>query len=191
MNYFTSMYIDNELSLNEKIDFIKLIHDNEEFKDEAISFIEQEKMLAAALNTEVPVSTPHFPSKIRFFPSARQTISMAIAACLLIITAFMFGQNYPDRILLTPEATQVLHRFVIYQEGSKKVEIIGSFTGWQRIPLQPVGNRGYWEISLEVPPGEHRFSYILDNETFLPDPTVSAQEEDDFGSANSILSVET
>jgi len=191
MNYFTSMYIDNELSLNEKIDFIKLIHDNEEFKDEAISFIEQEKILAAALNTEVPVSTPPFPSKIRFFPSTRQTISMAIAACLLIITAFMFGQNYPDRILLTPEATQVRHRFVIYQEGSKKVEIIGSFTGWQRIPLQPVGNKGYWEISLEVPPGEHRFSYILDNETFLPDPTVSAQEKDDFGSANSILSVET
>lgn len=191
MNYFTSMYIDNELSLNEKIDFIKLIHDDEKFKDEAIIFIEQEKLLAAALNTEVPVSTPPLPSKIRIFPSARQVVSMAIAASLLIITAFMFGQNYPDRVMLTPEVTQVRHRFVIYQEGSKKVEIIGTFTDWQRIPLQPAGNKGYWEISLEVPPGEHRFSYILDNETYLPDPTVTAREKDDFGSTNSILSVET
>ena len=69
-------------------------------------------------------------------------------------------------------------------------EIAGTFTNWQRIPLQPAGLSGYWEITLEIPPGEHAFSYILDGNKILADPTIDVQEEDDFGTINSILIVE-
>ncbi|MDW7772409.1 MAG: glycogen-binding domain-containing protein [Desulfobulbaceae bacterium] len=190
MNYYISMYIDNELSLDEKIQFINLVHDDTAYKKEAVSFVEQEKLLAGALNKEAPASGPFSP-KIRYFPSVRQAAVMAAAACLLVFTAFLFGKNYPYSLPVTPEIASIQqHRFVIYHQGSSTVEIIGSFTDWQRIPLHPAGSNGYWEISLDVPPGEHRYSYILDNENILPDPTVSAREEDDFGSINSILSVE-
>jgi 1,4-alpha-glucan branching enzyme len=78
----------------------------------------------------------------------------------------------------------------LFQSGSKQIEIAGSFTNWQRIPLQPAGSSGYWEITLEIPPGEHAFSYILDGNEILADPTIPAQEKDDFGTINSILVVE-
>lgn len=189
MNYYISMYIDNELALDEKIEFINLVHDNDAYKEEAVAFLEQEKLLAGALNKKAPASA-HLAPKIRLFPSARQTVSLAAAACLLIIASFLFGINYPQKVPSSAAIATVQHRFVIYHEGSNKVEITGSFTDWQRIPLHPAGTKGYWEISLAVPPGEHRYSYILDSEEVLPDPTVSAQEEDDFGSTNSIISVE-
>jgi 1,4-alpha-glucan branching enzyme len=112
------------------------------------------------------------------------------AIVLIVITAFFFGKNSPFPVSSPAEVKSIEHRFVIYHEGSQEVEIIGSFTNWQRIPMNPAATHGYWEISLAVPPGEHRYSYILDNEEILPDPTVSAQEKDDFGSINSILTVE-
>ncbi len=43
---------------------------------------------------------------------------------------------------------------------------------------------------MEIPPGEHVFSYILDGDKILADPTILTREEDDFGSINSILVVE-
>ncbi len=89
------------------------------------------------------------------------------------------------------ETEKVLHRFVIFQQDSKKVEITGSFTNWQKIPLVPVGQGGYWEITLEVPAGEHRYSFIVDGVHPQPDPTVAIRETDDFGTMNSILNVES
>jgi len=189
MNYYISMYIDNELSLDDKIEFINLVHDNGAYKKEAVSFLNQEKLLAGALNKQAPASAPLTP-KIRFFPTVRQAVGLAVAASLLIMTSFIFGSYYPRQVATPAAITAVQHRFVIYHQGSSKVEITGSFTDWQRIPLHQAGGKGYWEISLAVPPGEHRYSFILDSEQVLPDPTVSTQEEDDFGSINSIISVE-
>ena len=53
-----------------------------------------------------------------------------------------------------------------------------------------VGKSGYWQITLDVPPGEHRYSYTLDGSRQLADPTVESRESDDFGAENSILLVE-
>jgi hypothetical protein len=189
MNHYISQYIDNELSLDEKIDFVHIVHDNERFKYETVQFLQQEKLLVGALNREAPAAESFRPN-VRLFPSRGKAVSLAAAACLFIIAAFLVGKNYPSVIAPLPGAAAVQHRFVLYQEDAGKVEITGSFTDWQRVPLRPAGNEGYWEISLEVPPGEHRYSYILDSGKVLPDPTVPAREEDDFGTINSILSVE-
>ncbi len=50
------------------------------------------------------------------------------------------------------------------------------------------GDSGYWELTLPVAPGEHRFAYILDGERQMADHP-AALEQDDFGGENSILSV--
>jgi len=83
------------------------------------------------------------------------------------------------------------HRFVIYRPDVTKAEIAGTFTGWQRIPINRIGVSGYWDITLSLPSGEHRFTYILDGEKRFADPTVLARELDDFGGRNSIISVES
>ena len=81
------------------------------------------------------------------------------------------------------------HRFVLFQPDVNRVEITGSFLGWEAVPMQRSGTSGYWEVVLEVPAGEHRLCYILEGGRRIPDPTIPIREKDDFGGENSILAV--
>lgn len=191
MEHFISMYIDNELSLEEKVIFVDQIYGNKKYRDDAVTLIEQEKLLNAALvhqapNIKAPSIAPSRP--LRLF-------GLAVAACLLLACSFLIGTNFtqrPEPSLQHASAVgcpSLPYRFVLFQQGSKQVEITGSFTNWQKVSLTPVGLGGYWEITLEVPSGEHRYAYIIDGTHFLPDPTVAAQEADDFGAMNSILNI--
>ena len=81
------------------------------------------------------------------------------------------------------------NRFVLFQPSVDQVELVGSFTGWQRMAMKRIGTSGYWELNLPVVPGEHRFAYILDGDSRIADPTLPGRETDDFGGENSILSV--
>jgi len=191
MDHFISMYIDNELSLDEKIRFLKHVQADRTFTREAIALLEQEKLLSATLNKKAPageIKTSHWR-----FPSAwMRQLGWAVAACLLVIMTFMVRND------LTPMQTgqqdttplTIRHRFVLQHPGSRSIEITGSFTNWLRIPLVPVGTGGYWEVEMDLPPGEHRYSFIIDGHEALPDPTVQGRETDDFGSTNSILKIE-
>ena len=44
-NYLISLFIDNELNLDEKIDFVENTHGDQVFKDDAIGLLRQEKLL--------------------------------------------------------------------------------------------------------------------------------------------------
>ena len=191
MDHFISMYIDNELSLDEKIFFLEKVHADNPYKEDAISLLEQEKLLHASLNKTAPdveINT----GRPWFSPLWNRSLGWAVAACLLVVMAFLIGNdfrpvpgNQPDIKPITVE-----HRFIIQQQGSSRIEIAGSFTNWNNVPLMPTGTSGYWEVYLDLPPGEHRYTFIVDGKKYLPDPTVSTQETDDFGSTNSILAIE-
>ena len=190
MNYLISMYIDNELSIDDKIIFVEHVHAEQGFTDDAVAFLEQEKALRRALPEQAPeVALPFMQStKLSFL--APKPLGLAFAASVLILVALFYTLALPPQNGFHPLPAGHQHRFVIYQSEIKQIEIAGSFTNWQRIPLQPAGSTGYWEITLDIPPGEHVFSYILDGDTILADPTIPAQEKDDFGTINSILVVE-
>lgn len=184
------MYIDNELSIDDKIIFVEHVHAEQGFTDDTVAFLEQEKALRSALPEQAPeVALPFMPSpKLSFL--APKPLGLAFAASVLILVALFYTLAPPPQNGFHPLPAGQQHRFVIYQSGISQIEIAGSFTNWQRIPLEPAGSTGYWEITLDIPPGEHAFSYILDGDTILADPTISAQEMDDFGTINSILVVE-
>jgi hypothetical protein len=191
MDHLISMYIDNELSLEEKIHFLEHVHAHREYKDEAVSLLEQEKLLGTALRHPAPdIPLPDTRPSIFRLPPFR-AMGWAAAACLLLLFSFTAGLHFsPQQHIADTEPAIAGYRFVIHQQGTNQVEITGSFTNWQRVPLVPTGTSGYWEITLEVPPGEHRYAFIVDGDKLLPDPTVIAAETDDFGAANSILKVE-
>jgi len=190
MNYLISMYIDNELSIDEKISFVEHVHADQRFTEDAVSFLKQEKALRSSLTEQVPDVVLPFLQFPKFSFLAPKPLGAAFAASLLILVALYFTYAQPPQTDFHPSAAGYQHRFVIYKSEIKQIEITGSFTNWQRIPLQPAGSTGYWEITLEIPPGEHAFSYILDGDKILADPTISVREEDDFGTINSILVVE-
>ena len=109
---------------------------------------------------------------------------MAIFASGLAAALILFFFIQPPK-----EPLSTAHRFVIYQPGVEQVEITGSFTDWRSLPMTRAGTGDYWEITIDVPVGEHRFSYILEGDQRLADPTILIREKDDFGGENSILEV--
>jgi len=186
------MYIDNELSIDEKISFVEHVYADQRFTEDAVSFLKQEKTLRTSLAEQVPVPDTILPFLRRFNFSflAAKPLGVTFVASLLILVTLYFTHTQLPQTGFNPSPTYYQHRFVIYQSGVKQIEIAGSFTNWQRIPLQPAGSTGYWETTLEIPLGEHAFSYILDGDKILADPTIPAKEEDGFGTVNSILVVE-
>jgi len=179
-DYLISMFIDDELDLDDKIDFVETVHDDRTFKDETVGFLRQEKVIRAEVVDKLPSVKVQLKEKTGFsFWRPAAIFASGLAAALIL---FFFTQ--PPK-----EPLSAAHRFVIYQPGVKQVEITGSFTDWRTLPMNRAGSSDYWEITIDVPAGEHRFSYILEGDQRLADPTVLTREKDDFGGENSILEV--
>ncbi len=178
-----SLFIDDELGLDEKTDFVELIHTCRSFKDQTVEFLRLEKELRSDVVEKVPeVAVPAFkPSPAR---SRRPLYLAAAAAVAAVVLAVLF---WPAQQTVDQAATRESYRFVIYYPGTTQAEITGDFTGWKRVSMEPIGSSGYWEITLGLQPGEHRYVFIVDGQQRLVDPTVMTREQDDFGGENSIL----
>ena len=192
MEQFMSMYIDNELSLDEKKLFVEQVSADRRYKEDVLDLLDQEKLLAGALIDDVP--DLEMPTLKR--SNTWHTLGLGLAACVILCFSFFAGSFFSqtadqppgNSVAALKPAAQ--HRFVIYQQGSAQVEITGSFTDWQKVALMPSGTKGYWEVTLPVVSGEHRYTFIVDGKRLVPDPTVDIQEADDFGAINSILVME-
>lgn len=181
-DYLISPFIDDELTLEDKIDFVNEVGGSEVFKEEAIELLKQEKRIRSPIVDHVPgmqfkVRRSRFPRYL--YPAG--LLGSAVAAAVAIFLLIMSPH----------EARTFPHRFVIYQPEVEKVEIAGSFTQWQTVPMNRIGSSGYWDLILDLPRGEHRFTYLLEGNRRIVDPTVPTREKDDFGGENSVLSVES
>jgi len=175
-----SLFIDDELTLDDKIEFVEDIHRSEPFKDETVELLRQEKLLRSDPVERIPegkLKEGRFPI-LRFLRPASLAAAAAVAALIIVFFSFAPHQNQE-----TP------YRFVFCRPDVSRIEITGSFTGWNAVPMEKVGESGYWEHTFNLPQGEYRFAYLLDSGDRIPDPTIPAREMDDFGSENSILSI--
>ena len=185
MNYMISMFIDDELDMDEKISFIKTVKENKSFTDEALDLLHQEKLVRGDVVEHIPyteVKTP-FNWK-RFFRPFMQPMGL-VASALAAAVIYLF------LTVPSPIPGPIMKRFVIYRPDVSQIEITGSFTEWKRVPMQKIGNSGYWEITYELKEGEHRFTYLIEGRQPFADPTILTREPDDFGGENSIFYVKS
>jgi len=182
MNYLISKFIDDELDLDDKIEFVDQVHEDRIFKDESLELLGMEKTIRADVVDRVPPLKAKIRKK-RFSFGLRPFGFFISAAAAALILFFILSHPVQN-----PSTS---HRFVIYRPDVNRAEIAGTFTDWQRIPMNRLGSSGYWDITVNLPFGEHRFTYILDGKKRFADPTVPARELDDFGGRNSIISVES
>lgn len=184
MDYLSSMYIDNELDLDEKRRFVEKVKSDRLFYTQTLELLAQEQQLRKQPLIPEPASEIRWRSPFRLgLPRLFKPLGIAAAgfaaAVLMLFTVFH-----------TPVDPMCSNRFVLFEPSADQVELAGSFTGWQRISMKRAGSSGYWELNLKVPSGEHRFAYILDGDRRMADPTLAASEKDDFGGQNSILNIE-
>jgi hypothetical protein len=176
-----SQFIDNELSIEEKIEFVSKVYEDANFRNDSLELLSQERLLRSEIVERVP-SIHLKEGKKRSLSFFRPFAFMASSAAAMALIFFF---------LLSPRETDYWQRrFVLYQPDVSQVEISGSFTNWEALPLEKIGPSGYWEIVLPLSEGEHRFTYILEGDQRVTDPTVLTKEQDDFGGENSILYME-
>jgi hypothetical protein len=183
-DFLISMFIDNELDLDGKIEFVERVHESAEFKDEAVSLLGQEKLLRTDMADLKPLSRPAPPRHSRFFMSRPfRSAAVVLSTAVIVLSSVFFWQHgrHEQPVSAAP------YRFVIFEPDARRVEIAGSFTSWKKISLEKRGSGGYWEVTLPLSPGEHSFTYILDGSRKVADPTLPSIEMDDFGGENSIL----
>ncbi|MBV5316774.1 MAG: hypothetical protein JZU50_03095 [Desulfobulbaceae bacterium] len=186
-DYLISQYIDNELDLDEKITFVETVNEDRHFTDEAVALLRQEKQLRTELAFPLP-ALPQLHRAVRTPPLNwlalwfKPLAGFAAGAVVVILLA-LFRPGVPP----VPQGEP--HRFVVYLPENTQARILGTFTNWQPVPMEPVGSSGYWTLTLRVPEGEHRYSYLVEEDRLIADPTVMTREQDDFGGENSVIEV--
>ncbi len=185
-DYLISLYIDNELDLDEKITFVETVHSDRAFTDETVGLLKQELRLRFNPVVRLPAAPV-----IHDLPASRWNLFSfwlkplaGFAAALLLV--FLFTLQHPLPTLPQEQP----HRFVIYLPETTQARIVGTFTGWKPVLMEPVGTSGYWTLTLKVPAGEHRYSYLVEEGRQMADPTVAIREQDDFGGENSVIEVQ-
>ncbi len=186
-DYLISMFVDNELDIDEKIEFVETVHDDRFFKEEAVLLLEQEKMLQGDMVATLPHVTIPVVSEKESWDFRSWFLPMTGFVTAMVVVAMVYFQNSAPAPISSPALAE--HRFVIYRPDVNKVELVGDFTQWTPVPMEKIGESGYWTTKINLPQGEHRYSYFVDNDQQMPDPTVLAHEQDDFGGVNSIIRV--
>ena len=183
-----SQFIDNELDLRDKVTFVSQVNCDDSYAKEAVELLEQEQLLRKIPQQLTAVLPPVAPStsirsrSLHFIAAIWQPVAGFAVAIALIFLLFPLYQT-PN-----PGSFQdVEQRFVIYLPESSQAKIIGTFTDWEPIAMHRIGKSGYWSLTISVPFGEHRYSFLLDDGVHIADPSIIARERDDFGGENSVI----
>ncbi|MGD8993178.1 MAG: glycogen-binding domain-containing protein [Desulfobacterales bacterium] len=180
-DHMISMFIDDEMNVDEKIEFVATVHADAGVKDETIGLLQQEKLIRDRVVERIRESSFDVRRRLdlRFWKPAAAFMGLLAVALLIVL----FAQ--PE-----PKIATVPYRFVLYQPDAGQVELAGSFSGWKTLPMKKMGVSGYWEVTIDLYPGEHHYSYIIEGGRRIPDPTILTREKDDFGGENSILDIQ-
>jgi len=176
-----SQFIDNELTLEEKAEFVREINASEEFCAETLDMLDTE-MLMAGMMPDAPPLPEIKPRRQIFTPASIMSFTALAASLAVALKVFLFA---PAPVSV---ADVDKHRFVVYVPDAQKVSVTGSFSQWQNIDMKPAGN-GYWHVTLPLKKGEYVYNYVVDEHKKMPDPAAPAKQVDDFGGENSVLMV--
>lgn len=74
------------------------------------------------------------------------------------------------------------HTFRVYLPEARHVELVGSFTDWRTHAVSMLREpSGWWVARVEMVPGDHLFSYLVDGAAWLADYAASGVKANGFG----------
>jgi hypothetical protein len=132
-------------------------------------------------------------SPTRISISLRPAYAISVAAMLAVIVGVR-GVNNADRVaekpgVATPTGSQeVLVQFRFEAPHARAVSLAGDFSNWAPTYTLKRSEPGVWTIVVPLKPGVHDYSFIVDGEKWIPDPTAPAMA-DGFGGMNSRIAV--
>jgi hypothetical protein len=133
------------------------------------------------------------PRPIRVRPLIGLAAAAAIGALLFLPTAPFGGDVVQDPIGATTTMVgerPVYVQFRLEAPNAASVAVAGDFNGWEPevVLVDPDGD-GIWSGRLLLPPGVHKYMFVVNGTEWMPDPLAEQYVEDGFGNRNSVLAI--
>jgi hypothetical protein len=111
----------------------------------------------------------------------------ALAGVLLLSPpSNRIDSSAPLSVAMTSPSPRVYVQFRLDVNDASRVEVAGSFTGWEPTVELHERTPGIWTALVPLDPGVHDYTFVIDGRRWIPDPT-APQVSDDFGGTNSRL----
>lgn len=89
------------------------------------------------------------------------------------------------------DAEEIMVRFVFIDEEAESVAIAGDFNDWESVPMtaQQINGKTVWTGLVSMAPGQHKYMFVKNGETWVTDPLASFYHEDGFGNKNAVINL--
>lgn len=122
----------------------------------------------------------------------RWTMGVAAAAVLVLASVFATTLFFDRGAAGDSSREAVIVRLQLEAPQAQSVAVVGDWNEWdpEAHRLSDANDDGIWEIEIEVTPDqEYRYQFLLDGESWVPDPSAPITVDDGFGGENSVLNV--
>lgn len=121
------------------------------------------------------------PHQRRSWVPASRWLLTGLAASLAAVVLFRSFGNRGDARPVP---------FVLTAANAARISIVGDFNDWDpaATPLQRVDGQGWWVV-VNLRPGRYRYSFVVDGTRWIADPSAPRAADNDFGTANSVVTI--
>jgi hypothetical protein len=158
---------------------------------------------ARVMGAIAPLPTPTQPGRLYRVGSwmvrprpirVRPVVVFAAAATLMVAAIGLRDQVGSPAVPIVPGAvgSEVAPvRFMLVAPAATAVALVGDFNDWaaQATPMEGGVAEGLWVVTVPLAPGRHRYAFLVDGTTWVPDPDAPRTIDDDFGRPNSVLTI--
>ena len=133
-----------------------------------------------------------FPSAVVIRPVPAAAAATVLIAIGIAVKTFWLspGIHSPDGAHAHPDTKSV--NFVLDWPAAEKVAVLGSFNHWS--PEHDLMHRsqsdGTWQLTMELQPGRYAYVFMVDDAWIIADPRALWEQDDEFGTRNSIVTIE-
>jgi len=137
------------------------------------------------------------PKQIRVRPVVGLMGAMTALVILVLPALQRSGRVEPDFARLAPvpasvdAAAPVVYVQFVFTGEARSVALAGDFNGWdpERHLLRDPDGDGVWTGLFPIPPGMHKYMFVVDGERWVTDPRAERYIDDGFGMRNALVSV--
>jgi 1,4-alpha-glucan branching enzyme len=116
----------------------------------------------------------------------RRPIRLAFLTALAAVASASCAATAARGPVVTPDGI----RFTLEHAEANSVSVAGDFNDWSvsAHPLTRNGS-GRWSVVVALPPGDHKFMFVVDGTEWMVPPLADDYVDDGFGSRNGVVLV--
>jgi hypothetical protein len=134
------------------------------------------------------VRTARTPFRFSVTPLGALTAALVVFVVGGILFRQMTGPAVPPGAdALYPTGVPVV--FQLNDPGAHSVAVMGTFNDWnpRGYEMKRDPATGQWMLKIRLQPGQHDYVFWVDNAKVVPDPRADLNQDDGFGTVNSVI----